>query len=108
MGRDRRWTHETGLAVVITFAVLAIGHGKAYYGGPVYPLLFAAGATAVAAVASPTRRRIAFGLAGTLIARNLAELPLGRPFLPPEPMSRYAHARGLGTETNYGTHLPLP
>lgn len=107
-GPERRRTREAALAVAATFALLAAAHGKAYYGGPAYPLLFAAGATALGTIARTARRRAAFTAAGLLVALNLGVLPLGLPVLPPETMARYSRALGLGTETNYGTTLALP
>lgn len=108
-GRDRRWAREAGFAAIAALALLTVAKGKPYYGGPVYPLLIAAGATALAALRSPRAQRVALASAGVVVvAANALVLPLGLPILPPEPMARYANAIGMGTSTNYGTTLALP
>ena len=91
-----------GVACVVAFVLLLLAHGKAYYVGPIYPTLWAAGAVALGA-----RWRLA--AAGVLVAGyGLVALPLGLPILPPMAMARYAAAIGVGTDTNTGGRLALP
>ena len=110
-GRDARVTRDAGVAVALAWLFLALGRGKSYYGAPVYPLLFAAGAVAVESIRRERVRRLAF-TAGAVAAVGYGTLtlPLGLPFLPPEPTARYARAIGAtaATRTNTGTTLPLP
>ena len=110
-GPLRERTREAGLAVAVAWLLLSLGRGKNYYGAPVYPLLFAAGAVALAQVERRRVRRalVAASLLG-IVGYGLVALPLGLPIVPPEPMARYARALGIAeaTRTNYGTSLPLP
>jgi len=110
-GPLRARTREAGLAVAIAWLLLALGRGKNYYGAPVYPLLFAAGAVALERVERPRLRRgLVAATAAGVVAYGLVALPLGLPVVPPGPMARYARALGIAeaTRTNYGTSLPLP
>jgi hypothetical protein len=105
-----------GLAALGAFLLLLALHGKAYYAGPIYPLLLAAGATALAQALPRTLgalarvpRRARLAPAAALVALfGALTLPLGLPVLPPEPMARYGAALGVGTETNTGGRLALP
>ncbi len=106
------------VACVVAFALLLLGHGKAYYIGPIYPMLWAAGAVALAQdvarwrATRASRARLGIAVALVTVALialyGLAAVPLGVPLLPPVPMARYAAALGVGTETNTGGHLALP
>ncbi len=92
------------------FALLMLLHGKAYYIGPIYPALLAAGAVGLESLAVAPRR-IALGfLIPMLAAWGIAVLPFGLPILPPAPMARYAAAVGIkaAVTTNSGTQLALP
>ena len=99
----------TGLACAIAFVLLAVLRGKSYYFGPMYPTLYAAGAIALTRVPRLARTRVAVAMV-LVVGYGLALLPVGLPFLPPEPMARYAAALGMGavTRTNRGTTLALP
>jgi 4-amino-4-deoxy-L-arabinose transferase-like glycosyltransferase len=106
-----------GLTALGALVLLLVLHGKAYYAGPVYPLLLAAGATALARVlprAVPgalarVPRGLRLGVPAVVIAlAGLATLPLGLPVLPPALMARYGAKLGIGTRTNTGGHLALP
>jgi hypothetical protein len=87
-----------GWAFVITFAVLAVSHGshKAYYLGPAYPMLLAAGAIVFERLAArPTWRWLppvtvtAVAGVGALVAPTVV------PLLPPETFLRYTQAIGI-------------
>lgn len=107
-----------GIAVLASWCLLALNRGKAYYGAPVYPMLFAAGAVAVA-TAVPTwsatvhatwRRRAAVSLGALMLLLFPIALPIALPVLSPERTARYIAALGVSesTRTNYGTTLALP
>ncbi len=69
-----------GWVVVGTFGALLAAGGKAYYAGPLYVLLMAAGALAVSGFARTTRRRVAVG---SLVAASfLGTLPFTTAALP--------------------------
>ena len=104
-----------GLAAAVAFLFLLALHGKAYYAGPVYPILIGAGAASLARAHRVGARakvaRLALASVGAAqIAYGAAALPLGLPFLGPEPMARYAARLGITavTRTNAGTRLELP
>ena len=80
--------------------------GKPYYIGPIYPVLFAAGAAALDK-ASRWLRLAAFGL---ILCFAIPTVPFGLPILPPAAMAKYAAKIGskAATRTNRGESLPLP
>jgi hypothetical protein len=99
------------------FAILLALHGKPYYAGPIYPVLFAAGAVGLerATFRLPMRRRRVTRAAAALVlgAFALVTLPLSLPILPPAELARYAADFGaLGARaartTNTGTVLAIP
>lgn len=107
-----------GIAVITSWILLSLNRGKAYYGAPVYPMLFAAGALAIA-VALPERlagsqtvwrKRIAFSIGAIMLLLWPVALPIALPILSPERTARYIAALGVSgsTRTNYGTTLELP
>jgi hypothetical protein len=108
-----RW-RAVGWACVTAFVLLLVLRGKPYYLGPVYPVLFAAGAVAferrVLRLPRLSMRRIARGAAYAVIAAyGAVTLPFGLPILAPASMARYASALGgTGTTTNTGGRLALP
>lgn len=118
--RRRRAAGEraAGWAIVVTFLLLMALRGKAYYVGPVYPTLFAAGAVWLESRARTLAARGGRGAAGAALLRwvtvgvialfGLVTLPFGVPILPPETMARYTAAVGLGGETNTGERIALP
>jgi type IV secretory pathway VirB2 component (pilin) len=69
-----------GWVVVGTFGVLLAAAGKAYYAGPLYVLLMAAGALAMSRWARTTGRRVALG--GLVAASFLGTLPFMTAALP--------------------------
>jgi len=100
-----------GLATVTTVVLLGLLRGKPYYAGPVYPMLFAAGAVWIEQISrARLRAAVTWTLGVTAAVYGVFTLPLGLPVLPPERMARYAAALGItaATETNTGGQLPLP
>jgi hypothetical protein len=108
-----------GVAALVAVLLLVVGRGKAYYAGPVYPLLWAAGAVALGTrrwSERPESRRAHGWARGRLVTAaaliglyGAVTLPFGLPVVPPAPMARYAAAMGMGTETNTGgRRLALP
>jgi len=100
-----------GWTVLAVWVTLVILHGKAYYVGATYPVMFAAGGVALEAA----RRRVpgawtAWALAGLTAAYGLLVLPLGLPILKPGPTERYIHAIGAvqALRDNQGMPLRLP
>jgi hypothetical protein len=103
-----------GVAAFVAVLLLAAGRGKAYYAGPVYPLLWAAGAVALHARGSHGARGLAHprsrvAVAAALVgAYGLLTLPLALPLLPPADLARYAAALGHTPQSNTGQPLALP
>jgi len=100
-----------GWIALAAFAILAALKGKSYYVGPIYPVLYAAGAVTLQHL-SPTRvRQVAQGtIAALLVSYGLFTLPFGLPLLAPERMARYAAATGItaAVTTNKGEVIRLP
>jgi 4-amino-4-deoxy-L-arabinose transferase-like glycosyltransferase len=101
-----------GWAAVAAFATLLLLHGKHYYLGPIYPVLFGVGAAVVGSAAPGWRRRVVRTTAVALPALSgLLLLPVGLPFLAPPAMEAYTEATGLAplvNGTNTGGRLRLP
>lgn len=113
-------------AAVASFALMLLAGGKAYYIVPIWPALLGIGLGVTDAwlrrrrpdgrssVARRARRMGDAVVRGTLwvavVGYGLVALPLGLPFLPPEPMSRYAAALSVtgAVTTNVGERLELP
>jgi len=107
LGRYR----SVGIACVATFLLLGVLHGKPYYAGPVYPVLFAAGAVWTEQIArSRVRASLTWGVGIASVAFGIWSAPFGLPVVPPAAMARYAAWTGItaATQTNRGTQLPLP
>jgi len=111
---SRRWRHlrVVGWTAVAAYATLLLLHGKHYYLGPIYPVLFGVGAVLVERAWSGTRARI---LRVTVLAPPLAFglvlLPMGLPILPPPRMEAFTRSLGLTAlvnQTNTGQVLRLP
>ena len=93
--RDLRRFRLIGWTVLAVWATLVILHGKAYYVGATYPVMFAAGAVGLERLRAPrwgpALRRVA---AVSTAAYGVLVLPLGVPIMPPAPLERYIHAIG--------------
>lgn len=100
-----------GWTCIAAFAVLFLLHGKAYYIGPIYPTLFAAGAVIVERVRAP-RLALAARVAavGGTLAFGVLVLPIGVPLLSPEATAEYALRTGASRSlrTNQGAMDRLP
>ena len=100
-----------GLSCLGAFLLLLVLHGKAYYIGPIYPALYAAGSARLELVERFLLRRVLLATTFALIAGYGAmAAPIGVPFLRPLVMARYVQALGMSkaTETNRGEQLALP
>ncbi len=97
-----------GLACVFVFLLLMVLHGKAYYVGPIYPTLIAAGAVwldgAVLSRAPSVPRVFRWGVVTAMIAEGLIGLPITLPILSPSRTAVYIARLGLeaANETNWG------
>jgi len=89
--RHRAW----GWIYVAVLAVLMAQHGKAYYLAPAYPMLFAAGATALESWTRDRRRWLRPAYTALLLAGGVALAPLGLPILPVDALVRYSRALGV-------------
>ncbi len=100
-----------GWSCAWAFVILMALHGKPYYAGPVYPLLFAGGSGVIERLGQarlgPLMR---WGTAAALVLSMAALLPIGVPILPPADMARYARAIGAtaALRTNTGESEQLP
>lgn len=114
-GPLRRY-RAVGIATGATFALLLLMHGKSYYIGPIYPVLFAAGTATLEMLVSARmsiRRRQGVLLAVVallLAAYGVLTLPFGLPILPPARMAAFANAMGpqSSVTTNRGEAIQLP
>jgi hypothetical protein len=108
--RSMRPYGEVSWACVTAFMALLVLHGKAHYIGPIYPLLFAAGAAALGTLPPLAARRANAVMLVLIIAWGAIGLPFGLPVVPPPQMAKYAAAVGItgAVTTNQGKVLSLP
>jgi hypothetical protein len=98
-----------GWACLVAFLVLLALQGKAYYFGPAYPALYAAGAVSLERIASPRLGAwVRRGAVGLVAAYGVFALPLGLPILPPAAMARYPGNLQAARRTNQGAIGQLP
>jgi len=100
-----------GVTCATVWVLLYLLHGKPYYVGPIFPVLFAAGAVMVERVARPRlRATLLWTASATAVVWGIVTLPLAVPMLPPASMAAYAARLGVSaaTTTNRGTQLKLP
>jgi hypothetical protein len=119
LGRSARGFRAVAWTCLATFALLLALHGKAYYIGPIYPTLIAAGAAALelwtGAMAGRAVGRVTGNVLRGLVfvavlGYGIGGLPMGLPILAPSDMARYAAEIGMAPalRTNTGEHLRLP
>ncbi len=126
------------LAALVAFVLMLFARGKPYYIAPIWPALIGIGFGRIDrwrrhATSEPSARRSTqttsrettprVGSSGSrrtlrtaslvmlwtlVIAWGVIGLPMGLPFLGPEPMSAYAARLGAGTTTNTGEVISLP
>ncbi len=110
-GRTWRAYRLVGWTGIFAFVTLIVLHGKSYYIGPIYPVLYGAGAVILERFRVPRWGAVARWGMVTILAVYLAVLfPLGLPVLPPATMDRYLVAIGLqsAAETNRGDQERIP
>lgn len=111
VARSMRPYRQVAWTGVFAMLILLALHGKAYYLGPVYPALCAAGWVAIRGMpASRARATATWGTLTAATAWGLIMIPIGLPLLPPPQMALYARRLGIGavTQTNRGQTLQLP
>ena len=103
-----------GLACVFVFLILLILHGKAYYVGPIYPTLLAAGAVwldgARLSRAPLVPRVFRWGVVAATLGEGALGLPITLPILSPSHTAMYIAQLGLDAEnaTNSGGSDLIP
>jgi 4-amino-4-deoxy-L-arabinose transferase-like glycosyltransferase len=110
-GRLGRPYRLAGWSAILAFVTLLLLQGKSYYAGPVYPVLFGAGAVLVERIRTPWWRPTArWGLLVLLALYLIVLFPLGLPVLKPETMERYLVAIGFQSAavTNVGAQERIP
>jgi hypothetical protein len=84
------WTFLTPLAIL-----LISGTSRAYYLGPAYPIVFAAGAVAVAAWTRDAAAWVRPAIATALVAGAVVTAPMALPLLPVDRFIAYSRATGI-------------
>ena len=106
-----------GWTTIAAYALMVIARGKPYYIAPIWPALLGIGMARAELWTRRLggRRPLAAPVSWTLIGVavvgfGVVGLPMGLPFLPPEPMARYAIRLGVtrAVTTNTGERLELP
>jgi len=112
-GRGRSF-RAVGWIYVVLLAIMMALKGKDYYLAPAYPMLLAAGGTAIegwtSALSSLRTRRIVRGLAaGTVALAGAVFVPQALPILPPQRYVAYEEALGIHPTKTEVAHIgPLP
>jgi hypothetical protein len=87
-----------GIIFVVVFAAFLLKDSKDYYVAPVYPMVFAAGATAIERFARARKQSWVIPAAtAALFVGGAITAPLAIPILPPQQYTPYAKALGLPT-----------
>ncbi len=100
-----------GWTCLTAFVILMVLHGKAYYIGPIYPALFAAGAVALEQMRAPRwATALRWVTTGGIALFGLVALPIALPLLSPEGTAVYASKLGIAPalRTNRGEMDRLP
>jgi hypothetical protein len=93
--RDAGRSRALVWAYAVVLALMIAGGGKAYYLTPFYPVLFAAGAIAVAARSTTLAR----ALTVAVVLSGLALAPFAKALLPERTFIRYSLAAGIDPRT---------
>jgi 4-amino-4-deoxy-L-arabinose transferase-like glycosyltransferase len=88
------WAYPAVLALMLTQAA------KPYYLGPIYPMLFAAGAAVLERFSQERRRWLRPASLGLVLAAGAALAPLAKPLLPVDAYVRFAAALGVKPGTD--------
>ena len=100
-----------GWTCVGAFATLILLHGKSYYVGPIYPVLFGAGAVVLERFSVPKWGTIVrWGIVSVMTLYLIVLFPMGLPILPPSTMERYLTTIGAqsAATTNVGDQERIP
>jgi hypothetical protein len=94
--REGRRYQFCGWMYIVLLAVFMVENAKAYYLTPIYPLLLAAGATAIESIARRAHWRwLRVAAPVALVIGGIAAAPLALPVLPVEALIRYGHLLGV-------------
>jgi Dolichyl-phosphate-mannose-protein mannosyltransferase len=107
--RDGRRYRVLGITYLLTLAEFIVLHGKSYYLGPAYPMLFAAGGVAVELVFAARLQWFKPVLLGAILVTGALIAPLAMPILPPDKLVAYMraiHMQPPRTETSHTAVLP--
>jgi hypothetical protein len=112
---SRRW-RVLGLTFVVFFVMMELMHGKEYYLFPIYPMMLAAGAVAIAVWLGGMRSpglasSLRVGIATVIVIALAAFLPIGTWVLSPEHYLAYTKAIGFTPkkiEVHHAGLLPQP
>lgn len=113
LAQSRPVLRAVALAPIGAFLLLMALKGKPYYAGPIYPVLWGAGAFAIAERFASRRPRLRQGVAWALVALltvagAVVVLPFGLPVLPPVAMATHAQRWGVTERTNQGVPMDIP
>ena len=100
-----------GWTALFAFLTLLLLKGKSYYIGPIYPVMYGAGAVVLERIERPRWGAIArWGTVALVAGYAILTLPLGLPILAPSAMERYLARLSMqrATETNVGAEERLP
>jgi hypothetical protein len=107
--RDGRRYRVLGITYLLTLAEFIVLHGKSYYLGPAYPMLFAAGGVAVERVFAARLQWFKPVLLGAILVTGALIAPLAVPILPADKLVAYMraiHMQPPRTETSHTAVLP--
>ena len=102
------------LSCIIAFLLLLVLHGKPYYIGPIFPVLFAAGGVLLERMSSTRFPKLPSATRWTVVAlmalTSIVTLPLGVPILSVAATAQYAArvAGGAALRNNQGVRDRLP
>ena len=107
--RDGRRYRVLGITYLVTLAEFIVLHGKSYYLGPAYPMVFAAGGVAVEQVFAARLQWFKPVLLGAILVTGALIAPLAVPILPLGKLVAYMraiHMQPPRTETSHTAVLP--